>query len=600
MKFEFPYKGAVDAKNEGDMYGAISYSRGIDFSTEPGRILNSPNALKLTNGNDLATFTAPVSAFAIYDQRWHGAATKIFRNASGGDVNPTTTWSLDTTTSTPTIQNIEADMVYFDGSLRLSGVNTGDIYTTDGATWSSWWKGTLAQSALSTGDFVPLCVGPSGHLYILDNQQKVYYVTSTGTVAKTGGGTLDLSATGYRLQCMRATSTRIWLAGRDTSDGKSVVIEWDASENEASANRIHRPGSNGVMSIVIWNDSPVLMLTDGTMRFFDGAAFYSLPGARLPAAPAGYVYRPDLVRTSTIDLSSFTMHPNGSAVIDELPHFLMAMTLRDSSNTNVRAQDPKYYAGVFCYDPEIGLYNRFPIELDPGTTGFGANLPIGTTTLTVGALQSAPSQKTSFIASCMVHIDGDTRALIFSDDKSRSLAARGFFVLNPFVGNGRDLWQKVEVLCSKLKNSSDRILLKYRLGKSANLPFMATGTLTSSTTFTSTDTDFADVVEGDWVYISYGSGAGCTAHVSSITNNAGTYTVTLDESVVGYTSANAIEVIVDNFKRLATIDAQNTDYHDPAIANTESSHTFWLMVELRSAAGSVVELDKVIVTSENS
>lgn len=600
MKFEFPYRGEISAMNKGDIYGSLSYSRGIDFSTEKGRILNSPTCLKIINENDLPTLTDPIVAFAVSDSRWYGAGTKVFRNASG-TTDPTNTWALDTSTGTPTTTLLESDLVYFNGRLRVSGVNTGDIYELNGTTWSSWWKGVgaLNQSALSTGRFVPLKVAPNGRLYILDNANKVYNVTTGGTVTKSGNGTLDFSSTGYVFQCMQMSSTRMWLGGRDGATGMGVVVEWDMSLNEATPNKIYSIEGTGVCNVLIWDDSPVLLLTDGTMRFFDGSSFYRKDGAQLPKAPAGYVYRPDLVRTSFLNLSSFNIHPNGSAVIDGLPHYLMSLTLRDSTDTNVRGQDPKFIAGVFCYDPEIGLYNRFPIEVNGATTGFGANAPISASSITMGALISAPSQKTSFIGSARFNTDGDTRAVIFSDDKARSLASRGFFVLNPFVGTAKDLWEKVEVFATRFKNSSDRILLKYRLGKSPNFPFMATATQTSTTTFTSTDANFANVSQGDWVYITYGSGSGCTAHVSTISYSAPTYTVTLDEATIGYQANSAIEVIVDNFKRLATIDNAKTDYHAPSVPATEGSHTFWLMVELRSSAGSIVELDKIIVTSKD-
>jgi hypothetical protein len=124
----------------------------------------------------------------------------------------------------------------------------------------------------------------------------------------------------------------------------------------------------------------------------------------------------------------------------------------------------------------------------------------------------------------------------------------------------------------------------------------------SATSFTSTETDFAKAEVGDWVMVNKDLCASSTAHISAITYSNPTYTITVDESFFGWTSfliGEAGEVIVDNFKRLATLSNQKTDYHQPSVPTTEGSHTFWLMVEFRAAAGSVVELDKIRVTSND-
>lgn len=598
-KFEFPNKGDVSQMNKGEAFGSLYTSYGIDFSKEKGRIINSPNSLVHLSGYTTGTITSPVIGFAVKNSRWIGAADDVYRGGAGEINDPSNGWAIDTSTSTPQCSYELSDVVIFNDDVYVSGIaGAGDIYKYNGTAWSSWWQGTLSQTALSTVQFLAMKVSPkTGRLYILNGGNKVYNVTTSLTVTKTGNGTLDMSSTEHRYSCMGMASNRMWLGGRDLSTGEAVVLEWDMSLNESTANKIYRPGSTSVLSIVIWNDSPVLMLADGTMRFYDGANFYKKDGANLPKPPDGYVYRGNKVSDSIEQIASQIMHPNGSAVIDEMPHFLMAGTLRNSAGSNVTADDIRYFAGIFCYDPEIGLYNRFPIEGGNGTEGFGSN-----TISQVGALVAAPSPKTSFLASAMVTYQTDIYASIFSDDKSHSLASRGRFILNPFYGTAKDLWQKVEVLATRLKDSSDRILLKYRLSKRSTGPFKATITYVSATSFTSTDTDFANAAVGDFVMVNKDLCSSSSAHISAISYSNPTYTITLDEALTGWTSfliGEQGEVLVDNFKRLATISNQKTDYHDLAVPSTEGSHTFWLMVEVRAAAGSVVELDKIIVTSKD-
>lgn len=597
MKFEFPDKGRISQINKGEAFGSLHHSYGIDFSTETARIISSPACLTHMNGLTTAGITAPVISFLTQDSRWYGIADDVYRGGSNQVEDPTNGWALDTSTATPQVTVTEGDAAFFDAGIKVSGISGGgDIYSFDGATWSSWWVGTLSQSALNTSSRKMLRVGGTGRLYIADDfGRKIYNVTTAGVVTKTGNGTLDLSDREYDLKCMESSSDRLWIAGRDRGTASGVVIEWDMSLNEATPNRIHLVGGTSVISICIWNDSPVLMLSDGTMRFFDGSSFYKKDGANLPKPLKGFSYRGDYVSTAVLDTSSFNMHPNGSAVIDDLPHFLMAGVMR-AGGTNSLSEDYKYVSGIFCYDPDIGLYNRFPLEGASGTHGFGGETDSGTQIM--GALAAAPSSKTSFLASCMIRYETDIYAIIFSDDKARTLASRGRFILNPFYGTAKDLWQRVEVLAKRLGDSSDRILLKYRLNKSSTKPFKAAITWVDNDTFTSTDTDFANAEVGDFVLVAYDQGGNCSAHISAISYSNPTYTITLDEPITGITTPETGLVRVDNFRRLATISNQKTDYHDISVNTTEGSHTFWLMVELRAAAGSVVELDKIIVTSQ--
>jgi hypothetical protein len=583
MKFEFPDKGSISKMNKGEAYGSLHSSYAVDYSTEKGRILNSPSCLNVFDESDSASFDDVMVGIEGFNSRWWGVADVMFRSATSSIDDPTDTWALDTATATPASSHLLASMCTFSvsGTKGLYMSYGGDIFRTNsvGSSWSSWWQGTLAQATLSSNTLNVIGVGPTGYLYILEDGNEVYSVSSTGTVDKTGNGTLDFSATEYFFTSMEFTSNRMWLGGRDLLTGKSVVAEWDMSFDESTPNRVYRLSAHGVVSIVIWDDSPVLMLTDGSMRFYNGSTFYKKDGANLPPPPTGYTYYGDQVSVSGFDWEETIMHPKGSDIIDDLPHFLINPKLEQTGSA-VIPQNLIATAGVYCYDPEIGLYNRFPIERIGATSGFGAT-PIGTGK--TGVLKSTYSASTKFLASAEFSQNGTNKAVLFGSDNSLTLAARSWF----------------EILSTRFKNSADRILIKYRLSKSSTLPKPADVTWVSTTQFTSTDTDFANVVVGDMVMPYTGNGSGCTAHVSAISYSNPTYTVTLDEAVTGVSASDTGSVVVDNFRRLATISNQQTDYHDISVQNTGGSHTFWLMVELRAAAGSVVELDKIIVTSND-
>lgn len=252
--------GNITQLNKGEFAGDVLMTHGVDFSTEQGRILASPTLKNIFDETDDADFDNPMAAFVFYGDKWWGISDVLFKSATG---YPDSAWAQDNVSATPSGNWKEMDGEVFDGLMLVSGTGASqdDIYAFNGTAWSSWWKGTLAQSGLDATVFKPIKEGSSGRLYILDEQTKVYNVTNAGVVTKTGNGTLDFSATTYKLICMEPSSSRMWFGGTDTARGNAVVIEWDMSLNSSTPNKIHRiKGARSVQAICIDNDTPIAVL----------------------------------------------------------------------------------------------------------------------------------------------------------------------------------------------------------------------------------------------------------------------------------------------------------------------------------------------------
>lgn len=142
---------------------------------------------------------------------------------------------------------------------------------------------------------------------------------------------------------------------------------------------------------------------------------------------------------------------------------------------------------------------------------------------------------------------------------------RGNIVTGKIYTNSiSDMFQSVYVYYKKLKYDVDKIIIKYRNSDfdTLNQPSYLNGstiysTWSSTTVFTTTD-DLSLVVAGYEVDIHSGSGAGQLAHISSISESGGTYTVTLDEVIIGVTAGDTCYVSISNFKKIGTI-----TYTDP-------------------------------------
>jgi hypothetical protein len=169
----------------------------------------------------------------------------------------------------------------------------------------------------------------------------------------------------------------------------------------------------------------------------------------------------------------------------------------------------------------------------------------------------------------------------------------------------QDDWQKIFIKHSQLTGEFDKIAVKYRtqiarplvqyLYNDAN--YTGAITWTDSDTFTTTDTQFADVLAGDEVEVVQGAGSGYLLHVSSISETGGTYTVNLDEAVKNISASDTGRVVVSRWTKLTTLDAttpQNNDgYSELPLAVRSKSIQF--KIELR---GEDVEIEEILIAQK--
>ena len=115
-----------------------------------------------------------------------------------------------------------------------------------------------------------------------------------------------------------------------------------------------------------------------------------------------------------------------------------------------------------------------------------------------------------------------------------------------------DVFKAIVVKYNKLLNNTDKFKIKYRTSKVDGI--IIDNTWTSTTTFTTTASAMGDYEVGDEVEASLGAGSGKCVNITAISFASGTYTVTVDEAVVGATGN--LYVKLQKWKKLAEI--QNT------------------------------------------
>lgn len=109
--------------------------------------------------------------------------------------------------------------------------------------------------------------------------------------------------------------------------------------------------------------------------------------------------------------------------------------------------------------------------------------------------------------------------------------------------------------------STDNIQIKYKNKDFLGLPSVASCTATSSTVLTTTSLiSEADTFTGDLeCEVIAGAGAGQMVKVTSITESSGTYTITLDTALDGVSASDKLDIKLDNWTLLTTIDNTITE-----------------------------------------
>jgi len=188
-----------------------------------------------------------------------------------------------------------------------------------------------------------------------------------------------------------------------------------------------------------------------------------------------------------------------------------------------------------------------------------------------------------------------------------NLPNRGYFVtprLNSprVVDEYNNIWLKYSPL-----TVDDQIIIKYKDIQKYGYPFSSIkygvnadwdGNWTSTTVFT-TEADLSSVVAGEEVEIIAGVGSGHIAFISTITENAGTYTVTLDEAFPYAVSGDKLRYNVDNWKKVGqtiTSSSPNTSEGVYKVPVSKKSKFLQIKIEMR---GVKVRIEELIINNKD-
>lgn len=179
---------------------------------------------------------------------------------------------------------------------------------------------------------------------------------------------------------------------------------------------------------------------------------------------------------------------------------------------------------------------------------------------------------------------------------------RGYFVTSRFESNEflEDSFTSVGIKYDNVDSEEDKIVVKYRITDEDPRYYITnndkglTTQWTDGNTFTTT-IDLSDIKTRsdagiqDEVEVVFGKGSGVLAHITSITESSGTYTVNIDETVPNVTNGDPLLFVVGNWIKLGTIDSDDDGGYKVFTVGAQSK---WIQfkVELRGVDVAVEEL----------
>lgn len=565
----------------------------IDVTTEPGTLMASPRTYINTDNSDDADLGLPVAfAFEQVTGKYYAVCGAALFKTAGTD--PSAAFTQDAATNTPTTSPLYSDIRAFGTDLYVTtATDVAKLDPGTSATWDhDWWTTTESQAALKSNRPHPMETLQIGSPVLCIGDGNLVHTVTSGGVVTNSRLVLDENQV---VVWIKTGTSRAYIGCVSTTGNDAYVYEWDGGDTVATYAFNDRTAA--VLAGAVINDTLYVINSNGELQTLDRGGFVTrnqFPIARnqVPLDNASFIYS-----------NRRFIHPNG--FIHYKNKLLAHVSLQeDTSSSGFTSIDQNTPAGVWEYDPSINsLSHKYSLTLDDsGALDFGQiAMPCDSSAnnRVPGALFETTANKyaTPLLIGGSVWTDDATtyKTAIYNLDASRTMSARAIVEYpKVYTTDAEEAMIEFVSAYERMKSATDKIIFKYRVEEDPNLPLNAAVTWTSNTVFTSTASGFANAAKGHEVEIIMGNGSGTTAHIASISEAAGTYTVTLDEAITGISANDKNYVRVTNYKKH---EAFTDQIGTTRIYRSTTNAATWFQpkVELRSTSGGSPALERLIV-----
>lgn len=593
---EFKWTQPNNTDNSGDLWASFN----LDTEENVGRLRLGKRMILNTGTDDVAQ----INSFPAAILKTGSKNRFIAGNGTGyvfeGDDTPFGTFTRDVSSNSPAkINSTLDDAVYANNALYViseesSGSNLAFYKKIGELTWA---ETDIGVSAGYPSSAVRSNVSGDTRVYVATQYSRIISWDSSDSIDLTGDYTLNLSPGvvdgGRLITKILAASDRLWVLTLNNQGERGRIYEWDGISPNFQNEYVLE--SSGALSGVIHNDIPYIMDTNGNLCSWNGGSFKVLTGFNRENNK--FLYNPLGLTNNRF------IHPNGMAVIDSQIHILINNLNYDSGAT---IEEP-IPSGIYAYDENTNsLVHRYAVSQGKSTDiykDFGAVRIAAAGALTeVTQPSTSSSDNGTLLAGFGYYSDATTAKYgIFYEDNADTRQKAGYLITKKIDSVGsksensvKNMWQKIFTLYRKFLTENDKIVVKYRTSDQS--PTEATITWTSTNTFTTT-TDISlywTSGTGGEVEILNGIGAGKCSHITNISYNAGTYTVTVDETYYGATGT--AKARFQFWNKLNSITNRLETYTE-SIVNVKSN---WIQFKIWMTWIGKNEIERLLIVNENN
>lgn len=571
--------------NMSDIIGNLFTTFGCDLTWNQGTIRSGDAMLLNINNTDVSTLFRAIgfrtfspdggttkNIYTVAGDSYGSSASYVFKTSVTNPGTPNVAFTRDITAGAPTICSSDISDIELSGNqLYVSG--GGKVFE---LTSAGVWNNYSITADTGNGSNVHMMTSYGGRLYVTALSTKIYSADSTGATlgafaVPSAQYSVTIPDTTLYITWLRSSSNRIWIGTVNPFGGKGYVYEWDGSSSQVT--KSYRLDSSGALACVIKDDIPYIVNTNAELQVWNGATFKNLDDARIGLPGQLNRVKGFLFNNALSLYNNRFVHPNGISLIDGVIHLLI-----DTRNSTTTFEtDTTNPAGIYAYDPGIGLYHKYALAYTHAADALpltdGGQIKLGlisgggsTATGVVGGLSemhiasTAAGRNGSFLCgSAYVNASGSQAYGIWYDDLNKTYLTPGYIeTTRIYSPNVTEIWQKLFLVTRKFFDVTEKIIVKYRTVD--NDPVEAAITWVNNTSFTTT-ASVGSYVVGDEIQPIQGIGSGIPSHITAISLNAGTYTVTVDTYYAGASTQTGI-VWFQTWKKLLSTTDSTIDYKE--------------------------------------
>lgn len=338
MPIKIPQQGQFAQPNTSDLFGNIWYTRNMNFD-EKGYAKLSSRTVSFKSSQDDNNFGLPIS-FGRDGNEFHivTADQPYDLNIQESDLSI----AEDTNTNNPTL-SYDSWGKWFQNRWHASTATK--IWYTTGSAW------TDTAVSLTTGKVHAMETFKNKNSLAVSNGNTVLLLSTAYATTVTLTVPADFEVVG--LSYSNAKMGVITMMS-DTAAGQNqeaFLFIWDGSST--SAGQGYPMGSDSILGITAYKSSWVILTRTGELKYFNGGGFETL--ATLPFSFVNTTWGDAQGRTTIGDV----MQVEGEKI------FLNIGNDYDPFGRKGEYFIPNNPAGIWCYDPNVGLYHRYAPSISP-------------------------------------------------------------------------------------------------------------------------------------------------------------------------------------------------------------------------------------------